>query len=131
MSFAKGENVMDCVEGLIWHLREQINACWRVREVDGELVPTQRLRERADERHPLQALDEYPLILDKQGGRIEIGKAFPRITYQEAMSRYGSDKPDLRIPNEVCFIAVSVPTPTTSLTTHRYKRQNFHHHSPP
>ncbi|HAR58893.1 MAG TPA: aspartate--tRNA ligase, partial [Alcanivorax sp.] len=31
--------------------------------------------------------------------------AFPRMTYEEAMRRYGSDKPDLRVPLELIDIA--------------------------
>ena len=37
--------------------------------------------------------------------QVELPDTFLRITYQEAMRRYGSDKPDLRIPLELVDIA--------------------------
>lgn len=36
---------------------------------------------------------------------VELPATFPRMTYAEAMSRYGSDKPDLRIPLELIDIS--------------------------
>jgi len=36
---------------------------------------------------------------------VDLGKPFPQMTYAEAMSRFGSDKPDLRIPLELVDIA--------------------------
>jgi aspartyl-tRNA synthetase len=36
---------------------------------------------------------------------VELAAAFPRMTYAEAMRRYGSDKPDLRIPLEFTDVA--------------------------
>src|SRR6201991_3185897 len=39
---------------------------------------------------------------------VELDAAFPRMTYEEAMRRFGSDKPDLRIPLELVDIADAV-----------------------
>jgi len=36
---------------------------------------------------------------------VNLGPEFPRLDYQDAMQRYGSDKPDLRIPLELVDIA--------------------------
>jgi len=36
---------------------------------------------------------------------VNLGAKFPRMTYQEAISRYGIDRPDLRIPLELVDIA--------------------------
>jgi aspartyl-tRNA synthetase len=39
---------------------------------------------------------------------VELDAVFPRMTYEEAMRRFGSDKPDLRIPLELVDIAEAV-----------------------
>src|SRR6185312_8998727 len=39
---------------------------------------------------------------------VDLGESFPRITYEEAMRRYGSDKPDLRIAMELVDIGEHV-----------------------
>lgn len=36
---------------------------------------------------------------------VDLGAEFPRMTFAEAMSRFGSDKPDLRIPLELVDVA--------------------------
>lgn len=44
----------------------------------------------------------------KEAIDVELPNPFPRITYQEAMARYGSDKPDLRVTLELVDIADAV-----------------------
>ena len=42
-------------------------------------------------------MEELIRSLFREVMRVELPKPFPRLTYQESMQRYGSDKPDLRV----------------------------------
>ena len=43
-------------------------------------------------------MEEMVRSIFKETMGIELGDPFPRLTFAEAMSKYGSDKPDLRVP---------------------------------
>ena len=58
-----------------------------------------------DEEGVMGAMEAMIRHLFKETMNIELPETFPRMTYAEAMHRYGSDKPDLRIDLELIEVA--------------------------
>ena len=58
------------------------------------------------DQHQIQQLMEGLIVaLFKRVLNVDLPQPLPRLTYAEAMRRYGSDKPDLRIPLELVDVA--------------------------
>jgi len=58
-----------------------------------------------DENEIMQIMEEMIRRLFAEVIDVQLDPVFPRMTYQEAMSRFGIDRPDLRIPLELVDIA--------------------------
>ncbi len=58
-----------------------------------------------DEQAITAVMEDLIRDLFKQVLAVDLPDPFPRLTYAEAMRRYGSDKPDLRIPLELVDVA--------------------------
>jgi aspartyl-tRNA synthetase len=51
----------------------------------------------ADVEEVLAVLEEVTVRAWREAGGVELPRPFPRLSYAEAMARYGSDKPDVRV----------------------------------
>ena len=58
-----------------------------------------------DEEGITNLMENMMCSLFKQALDVELPRPFPRMTYQEAMHRFGSDRPDLRNPLELIEVA--------------------------
>lgn len=54
-----------------------------------------------DEKHIISIIEDLLKLVFKQLIDVDLPSHLPQLTYHEAMKRYGSDKPDLRIPLEL------------------------------
>ena len=92
----------------------QIARCFRdeALRADRQLEFTQLDMEFAwvSERDVQDTVEDMIRVVFKETIDVELDAEFPRMTYAEAMRRYGSDKPDLRIDLEFVDIAELVKT---------------------
>lgn len=90
----------------------QIARCFRdeALRADRQLEFTQLDMEFAfvQERDVQNTVEEMIRTIFKEVMDVELAEPFPRMTWAEAMRRYGSDKPDLRIDLELVDVAVHV-----------------------
>ena len=80
----------------------QITKCFRDEDLRADRQPefTQIDIETSflNEAQIMALMEEMICGVFKSAMNIDLPNPFPRLTYAEAMSRYGSDKPDLRVP---------------------------------
>ena len=92
----------------------QIARCFRDEDLRADRQPefTQLDMEFAfiDERGVQDTVEAMIRAVFKDVVGVDLPEPFPRMTYEEAMRRYGSDKPDLRIALELVDVADTVKT---------------------
>lgn len=92
----------------------QIVRCFRDEDLRADRQPefTQLDVEMAfvDEENIITLIEGLLSVVFKETLNVDLPKQLPRMTYEEAMRRFGSDKPDLRNPLELVDIADLVKT---------------------
>jgi aspartyl-tRNA synthetase len=87
----------------------QIVKCFRDEDLRAERQPefTQLDIETSflSQQEIMDMMEKLTRFFFKDGIGVELAEPFPRITFAEAMRRYGSDKPDLRNPLELVDVA--------------------------
>jgi aspartyl-tRNA synthetase len=87
----------------------QIARCFRDEDLRADRQPefTQLDIETSfmDEGEIMSLMEEMLLHLFREVSGVELPQPFPRMTYGEAVSRFGTDRPDLRIPLELTDVA--------------------------
>ncbi len=90
----------------------QIARCFRDEDLRADRQPefTQLDMEFAfvEERDVQDEVEAMIRSIFREVAGVELAAEFPRMTYEEAMRRYGSDKPDLRIALELIDVAAAV-----------------------
>ncbi|KAH7626601.1 tRNA synthetases class II-domain-containing protein [Sordaria sp. MPI-SDFR-AT-0083] len=107
MGFATGEDVMRTVETLVTELLPALNAQFNIVKSGDDIYPV-----------PKRGLNNGESIEDGDIKWPEPTAPFLRLTYDEAMTRFGIDKPDLRIPFEFHRVEHILPAQFVSMITH-------------
>ncbi|ROT43657.1 aspartyl-tRNA synthetase [Sodiomyces alkalinus F11] len=112
-SFATGETIMGDVEKVVQRAWDAMRGEYVLRDDGTSFTPVKRTAQ--------QSLDDNsstPATSDKVSEYPRISTPFPRMTYEDCMTLYGSDKPDLRIPNTILRVDENLSPDFVGMISH-------------